>query len=285
MTDMPIQTILLATDLSARCDHATERAISLAQQWNARLHVLTVLDPVVELDDATAVEVAELEARRKTETSLKGYSSAFVHVQIGAAESRVADLAKEVDADLIVTGPSGTRWLGQTILGGTLRFLMRRAHVPVLLVKAPVTRDYRRVVVSMDLSDASRAPVETAFRIFGRSVSLSVFHTFRTPYRLFSGDTEAYEAGVREGVALEIRDALKAWNIETAEHLPVIADYGDPATKLAELVEKHAIDLVVTGTHGRTGLLNLMLGSVAEAIVETVACDVLVAPSRGAWPD
>lgn len=283
MTDMPIQTILLATDLSARCDRATERAISLAQHWNARLHVLTVIDPVV--DDAKAVELAEAEARRNTGIRLKGYSDAIVHVQIGAVEARVADLAREVNADLIVTGPSGTQWLGQTILGGTLKFLMRRAHVPVLLVKKPVTRDYRRVMVSMDLSDASRAPVETAFRTFGRSVSLSMFHAFRTPYRLFSGDTEAYEAGMRDGVTLEIRDALKAWNIETAEHLPVIADYGDPATKLAELVDKHDVDLVVTGTHGRTGLLNLMLGSVAEAIVETVTCDVLVVPSRGAWPD
>ena len=283
MTDMPIHTILLATDLSARCQHATERAVSLAQQWGARLHVLSVLEPSA--DDHASIEAAQADARQRTESALEGYAGAIVHIQFGAAESKVAELAKKVDADLIVTGPSGTRWLGQTVLGGTLRFLMRRTHVPVLLVRQPILRDYRRVVVAMDLSDASRAPVETAVSIFGQSTSLSVFHAFRTPYRLFSGDTDAYETGVREGVTLEIRDALKAWNITAAETLPVIADHGDPATKLAELVERHDVDLIVIGTHGRTGLLSLMLGSVAEAIVETVACDVLVAPSRGAWPD
>lgn len=283
MTETPINTLLLATDLSPRCDRAAERAIALARRWNARLHVLTVLDPPEPLDEARSGDV--MEARQKTDAILTGYADAQVHILTGAPEQEVLDLAREVKADLIITGPSGTRWLGQTILGRTLRHLMRGTHVPVLLVKAPVVRDYRRVVVSIDLSDASRAPVEAAFRYFGRSVSLSIFHAFRTPYRLLSGDIEAYEAGLREGVTLEIRDALKAWKIDLAEHLPVVADYGDPATKLAELVGKHDINLVVTGTHGRSGLMNLMLGSVAETIVETVDCDVLVAPSRGAWPD
>lgn len=283
MTDMPIKTILLATDLSARCLQATERAVSLAQKWDADLHVLTVLDPGAEPENHTNIAAAG--ARLRAETALEGHPGAIVHVQFGAAEAKVARLARDVDADLVVTGPSGTHWLEQTILGGTLKFLMRRAHVPVLLVKQPVLRDYKRVVVAMDLSDASRAPVETAIRVFGQSTSLSVFHAFRTPYRLFSGDTDAYEAGMREGVTLEIRDALEAWSIAAAETLPVIADHGDPAIKLSDLVERHDIDLLVTGTHGRTGLLGLMLGSVAEAIVETVACDVLIVPSRGAWPD
>ena len=80
----------------------------------------------------------------------------------------------------------------------------------------------------------------------------------------------------------EIREALRAWTVPDADTLPVIAEYGDPATELSTLVEKHDIDVIVTGTHGRTGLMSVLLGSVAEAIVETVTCDALIAPSRGA---
>lgn len=162
---------------------------------------------------------------------------------------------------------------------------MRAARIPVLVVKHSVVRDYRRVVVATDLSDASRAPIETVVRLFGGRVSASVFHAFSTPFRMFVDHPRAYEAGVREGVTLEIREALKAWSIPDAETLPVIAEWGDAATKLAEVAEKHDIDLVVAGTHGRTGLMSLMLGSVARAIIETVGCDVLVVPSRGAWTD
>lgn len=284
MPASPIKTILLATDLSPRADRALERAASLARHWNAKLHLLSVIDVAAPRDDAGTDEVAaEAEARRKAEESLTGHGDAIVHVLVGQAETAIASLAAEVKADLVVTGPSGSTWLRQTLLGGTLKHLMRHAHVPVLLVRTPVNDSYRRVVVSMDLSDASRAPVDVALDLFGRSASVSVFHAFTAPLRLFSGDIAAYEAGMREGVILEIRDALQAWSAANAETLPIIADYGDPAIQLAELVAKHRIELVVAGTHGRTGLMNLLLGSVVESIVEKVGCDVLIAPSRGAW--
>lgn len=287
MTEAPVSTILLATDLSARCDRAAERAAALAQQWNAALHVLTVVASDDHLDESSAPNEASVAvARRKAEDSIKGHAGAIIHVMTGAAETSIDVRAKQIGADLIVTGPSGGRWLGQTVLGRTVRSLMRLVRVPVLLVKSPANRRYRRVVVSMDLSDASRAPVEVAMRFFGKDASLSVFHAFGTPFRLFSDDVRAYEAGVRDGVTMEIREALRAWSVPDVEKVPVIADYGgDPATRLAELAVKHEIDVVVAGTHGRTGIMNLMLGSVAEAIVETVTCDLLIAPSRGAWHD
>lgn len=285
MPGAAVSTILLATDLSARCDRAAERTVALAEEWGAKLHVLTVLDPAGSVEDAGGAEAASADARRRALAAVKGHANSEIHVLVGSPDASIAALAQEVNADLIVTGPSGGRWLDLTVLGGTVKSLMRSARVPVLLVRAPVVRGYRRVIVSMDLSDASRAPVEAALRLFARSASLSVFHAFSTPFRLFTDDIEAYEAGVREGVTLEIREALRAWPVPDADTLPVIALYGDPAPELSKLVERHDIDVIVTGTHGRTGLMSVMLGSVAEAIVETVTCDVLIAPSRGAWPD
>lgn len=282
---MPIKAILLATDLSDRCDHAAERARKLALEWNAQLHVVSVLSPTLLMDDDDESDRVLVERTRTRIREDFGIAVSAVHVLIGSADDAIVSIAKQVQADLIVTGPSGGEFLGRTLLGGTVKGLMRAARVPVLLVKKEVVRTYRRVVVATDLSDASRAPIETVVRLFGGGVSASVFHAFSTPFRMFVDDPGAYEAGVREGVTLEIREALKAWSIPDADTLPVIADWGDAAPKLAELAEKHDIDLVVAGTHGRTGLMSLMLGSVAGAIIETVGCDVLVVPSRGAWID
>lgn len=50
---------------------------------------------------------------------------------------------------------------------------------------------------------------------------------------------------------------------------------GDPATEIVRLAEEEKVDLIVLGTHGRTGLVRLLMGSVAEAIVRRASCPVL----------
>jgi nucleotide-binding universal stress UspA family protein len=51
---------------------------------------------------------------------------------------------------------------------------------------------------------------------------------------------------------------------------------GDPAEAVVHLAEEDGIDLIVLGSHGRTGLTRLLMGSVAEAIVRKAHCPVLV---------
>jgi universal stress protein A len=50
---------------------------------------------------------------------------------------------------------------------------------------------------------------------------------------------------------------------------------GDPAASIARLAEAEQAELIVMGTHGRTGLLRLLMGSVAEAVVRRAPCPVL----------
>jgi universal stress protein A len=50
---------------------------------------------------------------------------------------------------------------------------------------------------------------------------------------------------------------------------------GDPATSIARLAEQEGAEMIVMGTHGRTGLLRLLMGSVAEAVVRRAPCPVL----------
>ena len=50
---------------------------------------------------------------------------------------------------------------------------------------------------------------------------------------------------------------------------------GDPAVAIARLAEEEHADLIVMGTHGRTGLTRLLMGSVAEAVVRRAPCPVL----------
>jgi len=57
------------------------------------------------------------------------------------------------------------------------------------------------------------------------------------------------------------------------------APHGDPADEILRYADRHAIDLIVVGTHGRTGFSRMLLGSVAERVVRGAARPVLVVPA------
>jgi nucleotide-binding universal stress UspA family protein len=50
---------------------------------------------------------------------------------------------------------------------------------------------------------------------------------------------------------------------------------GDPATVITQVADEQNVDLIVMGTHGRTGILRLVMGSIAEAVVRRASCPVL----------
>jgi nucleotide-binding universal stress UspA family protein len=52
--------------------------------------------------------------------------------------------------------------------------------------------------------------------------------------------------------------------------------YGDPIGQIVRLAEEEDVDMIVMGTHGRTGLTRLVMGSVAEAVVRRAGCPVLI---------
>lgn len=56
---------------------------------------------------------------------------------------------------------------------------------------------------------------------------------------------------------------------------------GDPRSVILDAVARRGCDLVALGTHGRSGLSHVLLGSVAEAVVRAATCDVLVARPVG----
>jgi universal stress protein A len=81
----------------------------------------------------------------------------------------------------------------------------------------------------------------------------------------------------------ELRDQILVDNDIEVEHLTQV---GDPATLIAEAAKRIRVDLIVMGTHGRSGIGRLLLGSVAQAVLSNVACNViLVRPDSKSMTD
>jgi len=126
----------------------------------------------------------------------------------------------------------------------------------------------RGVVVPIDFSEASE-------RAGSYAVSLA--------HQLGAAVHFVHAAALSEGPQSErehwlMHDRLRSWSAKIAagvEHSSEIR-HGDPTDSIVGAVVDYGADLVVMSTHGRTGLSHLLMGSIAENVIRSVQCPVLV---------
>lgn len=278
--------ILLATDLSFRCDRALDRVVLLARQWEARIVALHVLEQTAEMIEAR--RRWNLPSwRRPTDPAfiarhqLRGDMHATgvpmtVLVQEGDPADVIGQVAAQRGCELIVTGIARDETFGRFVLGTTVEQLARRADTPVLVVKNRVRSDYRHVVVATDFSDASRHALETAVRLFpdGR---LTLFHAYDIPYGGLI-DVDRQHDAFRKSATDECAAFVAAADIPATarRHIKMVAEYGAPAALLNGYVHETSADLVVLGTSGRSGVLAMLVGSTANRILAALPCDTMI---------
>ncbi|HWY71274.1 MAG TPA: universal stress protein [Terriglobales bacterium] len=138
------------------------------------------------------------------------------------------------------------------------------------------------MLLATDFSECSARALDFALGIASRYESqLHLFHCIDpTPYRLADPDvvwkTRDDAQSELEGLVSRLRDQSRAKNLE----VKVMVEVGDLSEILPQAVKDLDLDLIVVGTHGRTGWSKLVLGSVAELAIDQVFCPVLsVGPS------
>jgi nucleotide-binding universal stress UspA family protein len=278
--------IVLATDLAPRTDRAQDRAVTLAREWKAKLTFVYAVD-VAEIPSDEAREPAAQVARRRAYRLLQAEMSSTgdviprIVIDEGSAPAVILETARKEGADLIVTGSAGISALGQLFLGSTTGTLVAHARAPVLVVKKRGKTPYARIIVATDLSDASVSVLETAVALFQPS-QITLYHAFDLPYQGLIADKAAYEADMRANALSEARAFANRYVGVSAGSLHIEVGFGDAAPRVAEYAAQTDADLVLAGTHGRTGLFRVLIGSVASALLNEVPCDVMIVPSKGA---
>jgi len=278
--------ILLATDLSCRCDRALDRATLLAAEWHAQLVVLHVVQQPAPVPDLPSWRrpVDPLEAARQRIREDVGDAEGVeieVVIEQGDPAPRILDVVERTGVDLIVTGVARDETLGRMLLGTTVDAVVRKANVPVLVVKKRPRRPYRNVVVATDFSEGSRSALEAALALLPEA-QISLFHAFSVPFDGLMDD----KVGGREAAARLVLADSHAFLAETpaaasAQHaIPTFAEHGDPGPLLEDLVRTRRVDLVALGTEGRSALAHVFLGSVAQLLLARVPSDALVVRRR-----
>ena len=218
-------------------------------------------------------------------------------VRVGVAADKINEIAREMGADLVAISTRGYTGLKHFFLGSTTGRVVRSAPCPVLVVRdrehlsarrsarrGRTPLQFQKILVPLDFSECSRLGLDYALG-FAREfrASLVLFHSVVHSYALgdeYTAPEVPNVLGLQQDFA---EDEMKALRDELPEsHLEITSKItvGSLVEQLDEYVRANAVDLIITSTHGRSGLKRIFIGSTAEQIVRHAPCSVLVVPNR-----
>jgi nucleotide-binding universal stress UspA family protein len=150
-------------------------------------------------------------------------------------------------------------------------------------------KSFQRILMATDFTEASGPAWDRAVALARENgAELFVAHVYEPPNSVQAeavapGVFEEWNTTLRANVARKLQlIAGEAWKSGVLAHTLVLT--GMPDEAIAEAAREHTIDLVVIGTHGRTGLARLFLGSVASRLIATSPCAVLTVRSTELAP-
>ncbi len=286
--------IIFAADFSANSRDAFRVACSVAVKNSNRLIVLHVVEPdwVAKAPEYLGRGATETFSTEGFHEFLKRRLSEFyapsVPVEVdysireGQAAVEIVRMADEIGAELIAMGTHGQTGLRRLLAGSVATSVLSKAHCPVLSIRADSRpqppEDMRVILHPTDFSAASEAALavaRTLARNFG--ARLRVLHVL--PFDIYP----------EARIAAELDPWDSEHSLDAIRHRLDGPDLKYPVeTQLSRGFEVEGIlgvaqemgsDLIVMGTHGRTGLSRLLMGSTAQSILTRADCPVLIVKS------
>ncbi|HEX2875453.1 MAG TPA: universal stress protein [Polyangiaceae bacterium] len=283
--------VLIASDLSEASDEAVRQGVARAAGGSIALcYVMPELGTHALLAQQYEEDLnKQLQVQPRIAAALQGQlerlapqmsATAEVFIEQGSAYDQILARAEQWQAQLIAVGTHGRTGLRRLLLGSVADQIVRAAHCPVL-----VARPEREgaILAATDLTDPALPAIELAAAEAGRTGrKLVVMHAMEAREgdaamgllgALPALDTPETLAARRELARLIIQTALQRLG---AQAQVVIAEE-DALRETLELAESLPASLIVVGTHGRSGLSRVVLGSMTARLIEHAPCSVLVA--------
>ncbi len=145
--------------------------------------------------------------------------------------------------------------------------------------------EIRRILCPVDFSETSKRAFEWALALAAQlGAELEVIHVFQLPaYALPEGGLEIsadLEAELSNRLEQQLDEFVKQPAAPSVKEVTTALCEGIPYVEITRVAKEHNADLIVIGTHGRTGLAHFLIGSVAERVVRTSEVPVLSVRSR-----
>jgi len=289
--------ILVTLDGSEYAEQTLPAAESLCKAFNARLNLVSVLpdQPRFRILGRSRTQPAVLNGRgRELRSYLRGVAKRMrargidvtTSILTGPVAEAVNQFMDEQAIDMSVISTHGRSGFQRLMLGSVANRLVQLATRPVLVVHPapggpPPVPGFGRLLVTLDGSEfAERVlPMVRASTMYGSVVNLLRVPEAPEPQRFGTmveelGRLRAEAETEASQYLEEIATALRAEGIETH----VLVTGSRPAETIIDVAEKRDVDVIMLSTHGQGGLEGLLVGSVADRVVQQTHRPVLLVP-------
>lgn len=313
MSGKPINRVLVPVDFSHHANSAMRMALAVANRFGATIQVIHVdalpgvgtiaVEPVYIAPQLFEGLHAEHDAKieqnlREIGQELQAGAAPGVAVETslrrGPTVERIVEVAGEWQADLIVMGSQGVSGVAQLVLGSTAEKVSRIAPCPVLIGgRADDTGDHervlRRVIAAIDYSDIAPAVAHMAATMVEPGGTLELMHVWHAPFIsalnvTLGGGRQDVGSMIEQGQRAQVemieafaRDLVIS-NIDITTYIGV----GMPAPAILVRAEEIRADLIVLGSHSRSGVGERLLGTVADRVLRYAQVPVLLFPRTAA---
>jgi nucleotide-binding universal stress UspA family protein len=275
--------ILIAIDGSLTSMHALSESFKLAENEKSWMTAVSVIPPYLGDLDTTAVGNVMAAIRRPYEDALtearKMADEARVLLRTACEEGdpheRIVDLADAENFDLIVMGRRGHNRLEKALVGSVTARVIGYSHKDVLVVPKDASIGWKKILIATDGSKFSEAAAERAIdfaKAYGGE--LTIVSVVDVPAEFYGEAPEAWDNLVTQAKGFVDKTALQAE--ASGVRAQAVVKETETWKAIVELAEKQKADTIVMGSHGRTGLKRLLMGSVTEKVIGNAPCPVLV---------
>ncbi|MGC8871820.1 MAG: universal stress protein [Caldimicrobium sp.] len=279
--------ILACLDGSEESFNAYKNALRFAKSLGSEVLVITVIPLGQALSSALSLFIGMKDTLRKGAEKILKQASIMAEeegvkvkeiLEEGEPFQRIIDIAYAEEVDLIVLGKTGKSGLAKGILGSTATRTIGSSPVDCLVIPKEATLRIRKLLLPVDGSPYSERANERALflaKAFKASVSILfvvelLFELYETPAELVNLIETLRNEG--EEIVRKMRLKFKEENIPSEAFVV----QGNIAEQIIEFSNKEEADLIVMGSHGKTGLKRLLLGSVTEKVINFGNKPVLV---------
>ena len=280
------QRILLPTDGSEASSTAAEAAVTLADQFDAELHVIHVLETDQTATDTDAVDDSARGGEEAVQAAVELAASSGVETtrmiieREKSVHQEILTYTAEHSIDCIVMGTRGRSGLSlsRAVLGSVAELTLRESPVPVMTVheETVIDTDISSVLVPTDGSECAHTAVDHAGEL-ARSVDATLHIIYVVEIgQVPNGDRVQRLREAIEEIGEKALD-LALEQVQSSTYLPTETSLlnGPPYLEIARYAEENDIDCIVMGTHGRKGIRQFLLGSVTERVVRRVDVPVI----------
>lgn len=276
--------ILVSIDGSESSMNALKESFKLAANEKSWITAVSVVPPYTgDLDIVGVGRDVFQSMRRPYEKALsdalalakkKGASIKTV-CEEGEPYERLVDLARSVKCDLIVMGRRGLKRLERVFVGSVTARVIGHSSVDVLVVPKDTTIGWQRILLAIDGSKYSKAAAKRAIE-FAKSYGgeLKIISVVDVPSEFYAESPETVEGLIKKakGYTEAVRKQAEASGVKA----DAIVREGEIYRVITDLAKEQKAKIIVTGSHGRTGLKRLLMGSTTEKVIGHAPCPVLV---------